>query len=242
MKLGIMQPYFFPYLGYFDLINYTDKWIVFDDVQYIRHGWINRNRILHPVEGWTYIIVPVNHTREMHIQEVTIAEDKKWKKRILGQLQNYKKKAPCYDEVMGLMEDCLAFKDHRISHFNVFALRKVCAYLGIHFDYAIFSEMNLYLENIEAPGDWALQISQAVGAHEYANPPGGEALFDKKRFSASNIKLTIRDLPPLIYDCPGYKFIPNLSIIDVLMWNTAETIKIYLDQHREKDQHGQNEY
>jgi len=234
MKLGVMQPYFFPYLGYFDLINYTDKWIVFDDVQYMRHGWINRNRILHPSDGWSYIIVPVRHTREMHIREVTITENGKWKKRILGQLQNYKKKAPYYHQVMGLVEDCLAFEDDLISRFNVFALGKVCAYLGIHFDYAIFSEMNLTLEHIEVPGDWALRISQAVGADEYVNPPGGEALFKKESFSASNIKLTIRKLPPLIYDCPGYEFIPNLSIIDVLMWNPAETIKSYLDQHRDE--------
>ena len=234
MKLGIMQPYFFPYLGYFDLINYTDKWIVFDEVQYIRHGWINRNRILHPSGDWLYIIVPVRHTREMPIREVTIAEDGKWKKRILGQLQHYKRQAPYYDEVMDLMEDCFALEEHRISHFNVFALRKVCAYLGIRFDFAMFSQMNLHLENIEGPGDWALRISQAMGAGEYANPPGGQALFNKERFSASNIKLTIRNLPPLIYDCPGYKFIPNLSIIDVLMWNAAETIMNHLDQHRKK--------
>jgi len=241
MKLGIMQPYLFPYLGYFDLINYTDKWIVFDDVQYIRHGWINRNRVLHPVDGWTYIIAPVNHTRKMHIRDVTIAQDQTWKKRIVGQLQTYKKKAPYYEQVMDLIEDCLAFDNAHISHFNVFALRNVCAYLGIPFDYTIFSEMNLNLENIEGPGDWALRIAQAMGADEYANPPGGETLFDKESFSASNIKLTIRNLPPLIYDCPGYRFIPNLSIVDVLMWNAAETVKNYLDQYREKERHAQNE-
>src|SRR5690349_20303640 len=160
MKLGIMQPYFFPYLGYFDLINYTDRWIVFDDVQYIRHGWINRNRILHPKDGWSYIVVPVRHTRQMHIREVTIAEDGKWKKRILGQLHNYQKKAPYYDLVIGLIEDCLTFDDDLISRFNIFTLRKVCDYLGIHFNYSVFSEMNLNLEDIKEPGDWALSISQ----------------------------------------------------------------------------------
>ena len=232
MKLGIMQPYFFPYLGYFDLIHYTDKWIVFDDVQYIRHGWINRNRILHPLHSWSYIIVPVRHTREMPIREVTIADDGKWRKRILGQLQTYKKKAPQYRQVMALMEECLACDENLISHFNLFTLEKVCAYLGIHFDYAVFSQMNLELEGIQEPGDWALRITQALGATEYANPPGGAALFDQDRFAASNIKLTIRNLPPLIYDCPDYTFIPHLSIIDVLMWNPVETIKDYLDQHR----------
>jgi hypothetical protein len=170
----------------------------------------------------------------MRIREVTIAEDRKWKKRILGQLQTYKRKAPYYHQVMDLMEDCLACDIDSISYFDVFALEKVCAYLGIHFDYLIFSNMNLTLEQVEAPGDWALRISQVLGAKEYANPPGGELLFNRESFSANNIKLTIRKLPPLVYDCPGYEFIPNLSIIDVLMWNAVEIIKSYLDQHRDK--------
>ena len=125
MKLGIMQPYFFPYLGYFDLINYSEKWVVFDDVQYIRHGWINRNRILHPTNGWSYIIVPVKYSRNTRIREVTIIEDGKWKKRIRGQLQIYKKKAPYYRAVISLVEECFEFNSDSISRFNTFALGKV---------------------------------------------------------------------------------------------------------------------
>jgi hypothetical protein len=234
MKLGIMQPYFFPYLGYFDLINYSERWIVFDNVQYIRHGWINRNRILHPVEGWSYIIVPVRFSRETIIRDVEIAEDGKWQKRILGQLQHYRKRAPHYQAVIDLLEACFAFEGVSISEFNVFALQKVCAYLGIPFNYAVFSAMNLPLDPVEGPGDWALRISQAVGASEYVNPPGGEQLFDQQRFAASQIKLTIRKLPALQYECPGYKFEPGLSILDVLMWNAPEVVKNYLDAHKQE--------
>ena len=80
MKLGIMQPYFFPYLGYFDLINYSNRWIIFDTVQYIRHGWINRNRILKPGEDWQYISVPlVKHQREILIKDVEISANQDWK-------------------------------------------------------------------------------------------------------------------------------------------------------------------
>jgi hypothetical protein len=233
MKLGIMQPYFFPYLGYFDLINCSDRWIVFDSVQYIRHGWINRNRILHPTEGWSYITVPVKYSRESLIMDVSIADDRKWRRRIQGQLQSYKKKAPYYPEVMNLIESCLAFGGDLISQFNVFTLEKVCGYIGIHFDYTIFSEMKLELDAIEGPGDWALRIAQALGANEYVNPQGGEDLFEEKKFVESNIKLTIRNLPTLVYDCPGYEFVPNLSIIDALMWNRPEDIKKYLDDHKD---------
>ena len=94
MKLGIMQPYFIPYIGYYQLINYVDKWVVFDIVQYIRHGWINRNRILKPGEGWQYIVVPLqNHRRETLIKDVFISEKTDWKDRIFRQMEHYKKKS-----------------------------------------------------------------------------------------------------------------------------------------------------
>lgn len=234
MILGIMQPYFFPYLGYFDLINCSDKWIVFDSVQYIRHGWINRNRILHPSAGWSYIIVPVNFARSTPIREVGIVNDGKWQKRILGQLQHYKKKAPYYQETLSLINDCFSCNETCISRFNSSVLEKVCKYIGIHFDYDFFSEMGLEIGQVQEPGDWALRISQAVGATEYINPPGGEKLFDKNKFASSNIKLTIRNLAVFVYDCPGYEFIPSLSIIDILMWNHPAAIKEYLDDHRDQ--------
>lgn len=233
MKLGIMQPYFFPYLGYFDLINCTDFWIVFDGVQYIRHGWINRNRILHPVEGWSYIIVPVSFSRETIIKDVSVAQDGKWKKRILGQLGHYKKAAPYYRSVINLVEECLEIDASFISQLNVSVLEKLCNYIGIRFDYSFFSTMDLDLGAIERPGDWALNISHALDANEYINPPGGEDLFDRKKFSEYDIKLTIRNFPPFVYECPGYQFIPNLSILDVLMWNDPEEINKYLNQQCE---------
>ncbi len=235
MKLGIMQPYFFPYLGYFDLINYTDRWIVFDTVQYIRHGWVNRNRILHPNEGWMYVTVPLkHHSRDTIIKDIRITQGKKWKRSIMGKLTHYKHRAPYANQTLDLVEDCLSLPEDSLARLNVYALEKVCECLGIQFDYSFFSEMTLDLDPIEQPGHWALRISQAVGAEEYTNPPGGVDLFDEKAFADHGIKLTIRPLPTFKYSCNGYDFIPNLSIIDVLMWNTPERIKAYLDSHREK--------
>lgn len=232
MILGIMQPYFFPYLGYFDLINYSDKWIVFDTVQYIRHGWINRNRILHPNKGWQYIMTPLKkHNRDIKIKDLEITDDNKWKDKIMGQLNHYRKKAPYFNETTNIVSDCLSEKERSVSRLNVFILDKVCARLGIHFDYDFFSEMDLDLEPVEDPGDWALRISEALGAKEYVNPPGGADLFDEQKFRNSNIKLKIRDIPPLEYSCTGYEFVPGLSIVDVLMWNEPEKIKGYLNKY-----------
>jgi len=104
MKLAIMQPYFFLYLGYFSLIKHTDKFILFDIVQFIRHGWIERNRILKPSEGWQYFRVPLQkHPRETKIKDILIDNDQAWKEIILAQLQHYKKSAPYYLNVIGIL-------------------------------------------------------------------------------------------------------------------------------------------
>jgi len=233
MILGIMQPYFFPYLGYFDLINYTDRWIVFDTVQYIRHGWINRNRILHPKEDWQYVIVPrKKHRRQTAIKDVEVSADPKWRLRILAQIQHYQKRAPYYGETYQLVEECLAVKQNSLSRLNVAILEKVCLYLGISFQYGYFSKMVLELGPVERPGDWALRIAESLGAKEYVNPPGGEEIFDQSRFKAAGIKLNIRNLPHMEHNCRGYNFVPGLSIIDVLMWSPPEKVKGYLDEHR----------
>ena len=105
MKLGIMQPKFFPWLGYFDLVNMVDEWIVFDTPQYERHRWMNRNRVLHPNTGWQYITVPLRkHPRDIPTNQVEIAMETDWRGLILRQLQHYKKKAPYYKQVVGFLE------------------------------------------------------------------------------------------------------------------------------------------
>ena len=230
MKLGIMQPYFAPYLGYFDLIRQCDQWVVFDTAQYIRHGWVNRNRILHPTTQWHYLIVPLQkHARETAIMDIKVAEGDPWRSRILGQLQHYRGKAPHYLTVFDLVSSALAINTLSLSQLNVLFLQRVCAQLGIPFHFHVFSEMNLDLPEISNPGQWALEISAAFGASEYINPPGGRDLFDESKFEARGIKLTIQEPIPFDYACPGYKPVPDLSIIDVMMWNTPEQIIAHLD-------------
>jgi len=233
MKLGIMQPYLFPYLGYFDLISYTDRWIVFDTAQYIRHGWVNRNRVLHPDKGWMYITVPVKRcSRDTAIKDINIDNSQDWQKNIIGQLAHYKKQAPYYSETIDLVRCCLSFQTSSLARLNAHALDEVCQRLGINLDWSFFSEMGLDIGRIERPGDWALRISEAMNADEYANPPGGKDLFDERAFTDSGIKLTIRNLPTFQYACKGREFVPDLSIVDVFMWNKPEEIRAHLEVNR----------
>jgi hypothetical protein len=234
MKLGIMQPYFFPYLGHFDLINQVDEWIVFDTPQYMRHHWVNRNRILHPTTGWQYITVPLRkHHQNTPINQVQIAMEDDWRGRILRQLQHYKHRAPYYGQVIRFLEECFSDVRPYLAETNFLTLRKTCGRLGITTPMRVLSQMNLVLEGaVEEPGDWALVISRAAGASEYINAAGGAALFNESKFAAHNIKLTIQAFTNMVYPCGPYKFEPGLSIIDVMMWNAPEQIKHYLDSWR----------
>jgi WbqC-like protein len=233
MKLGIMQPYFFPYIGYFDLIHSVDQWVVFDTPQYIRHGWINRNRILHPTAGWQHIIAPVRkHRRAVPIGDIRVVEDGDWRALIPRQIEHYRGRAPHFEAVAALVQDCLRSPEPSLARLNVQILEKVCAMLEIQFAPRYFSAMNLPLGAVDGPGDWALRIAEALGADEYVNPPGGIDLFDASKFAASGIRLTMQRRADFTYECRGYRFEAALSIVDVLMWNSVEQIRAFLDGRR----------
>src|ERR1035437_4802284 len=191
MKIGIMQPYFFPYIGYFQLINVVDRFILFDDVQYIRHGWINRNRILKPSDGHQYITLALSeHNRDTLIRDINVKDGYEWKEKILRQIEHYKKKSPFYTQVQQLLIQCFDSTELNLTQLNGHFLKQVFNYIGIDFKIEISSVMKFDYSNVNDAGEWALRISEQIGATEYINPPGGIELFDKSKFEKSNIKLS----------------------------------------------------
>ena len=232
MKLGIMQPYFFPYLGYFDLINRTDKWVVFDIVDYKPKSWMNRNRVFHPTKEWQYISVPVEKkSRGTKICDTTIIDVKAAGELVLRQLEHYKnKRAPFAKQVFSLVESSFDIGGTTsLVKLNAKALKNTCDYLGIDFNYSFCSEMDLQFPEISHAGQWALEISALLGADEYINPPGGREIFREEEFTARNIKLSFTKMENFEYDCSPYTFVEHLSIIDVLMWNSPDQVKAALD-------------
>lgn len=236
MILTVMQPYFFPYLGYFDLANVVDEWIVFDTPQYMKYGWVNRNRILRPNSGWEYIIVPLKkHHYTTPINQVEILNSADWKGLILRQLEHYKKSAPYYAQVIAFVGDCFSGSEENLAELSTNLFRKTCRCLGICTPIRVWSEMNLTLPGpVNSPGDWGMRIAQAAGASEFINRPGGAAFLDENSFLEHGIKLTIQSFTNMTYACGRYKFEPDMSIIDVMMWNSCEKIKHYLDTLRLK--------
>ena len=230
MRLGIMQPYFLPYLGYISLIKHTDEFILFDSAQFIRHGWIERNRILKPGEGWQYIAVPlVKHGQKTAICSVEINNNTDWKNKLLAQLVHYKK-APYYNKVIHLLEAELKADYTSIVKLDKVLLEAVCKYLGIDTPIKIFTEMNLQIEVAVAADEWALNICKAIpAAKEYWNPPGGIDFFDREKYVRAGIDLRFQkiNLPP--YYQGRLNFEKGLSIVDVMMFNSIEIINDMLD-------------
>ena len=235
MKLGIMQPYFFPYIGYISLIKNTDKFILFDVVQFIRHGWIERNRILKQDKGWQYISVPLEkHSLDTLIKDIKINNKEKWKDKIFAQLQHYKRKSPFYKETIEIIKQGLNIETDSIVKLNYSTLKAVCEYLGVNFNCEIFSEMNLNIAPVNAPDEWALNITKEMGYSEYWNPPGGIEFFDRTKYEKAGIKLKFQKVNVRSY--PQRRGPENietgLSLIDVMMFNDVLSINEMLQDYK----------
>lgn len=223
MTAGIMQPYFFPYPGYFSLIKESDVFILFDTPQYIRHGWINRNQILNNQGKPLYINVPLmKMKRETPIKEAVIRTNENWQQKIFDQLNIYKNKAPFYSRVIEILEKVFSKKTNSIVTVNYNALNEVCSYLNIKTPIKIYSEMGLHIQEVNAPDEWALNICETIGATRYINPIGGLDFFDRKKYFNKNIDIKFLKYLPVAYSQLGNEFTPNLSILDVLMFNSPD--------------------
>ncbi|WP_250253737.1 WbqC family protein [Chryseobacterium sp. Marseille-Q3244] len=232
MKTAIMQPYFMPYIGYLSLIKHSDLFILFDPVQFIRHGWIERNRILKQNEGWLYIQVPLVKTgRDTLIKECLIDNSQDWKGKILSQLQIYKKQAPYYYKTVQLLKEIFEGEYDTITALNKASLEKICNYLGFPKELPVFSEMNLEIEEPNSPDEWALNICKKLdGKIHYINPIGGLEFFDTEKYTNQHIDISFQKMIPVHYDQKRTPFEYGLSIIDVMMFNSPEEINNMLDQ------------
>jgi hypothetical protein len=224
--LGIMQPYFMPYLGYFSLINICDEFILFDTPQFMRHGWIERNRILKLDGEPSYIKVALHKPNQKDsIESVSINNTINWKDKIYGQLTHYKKKAPYYSEVIKLLDEIFEQNYTSITKLNYCALIKICEYLKVQTPIKIWSEMGLEIEPVSAPDEWALNICKAYNAHTYINAISGQSFFDASKYENANLELKFLKQKPIPYEQFGNEFVSFLSIIDVLMFCSEEEVR-----------------
>ena len=224
MKLAIMQPYFMPYIGYFQLINNVDKFIFYDDVTFIKQGWINRNQILINNKANMFSVPLANASSHTLIKDVLISENRyeKWKKSFLSSIMYNYKKAKNYGPVRELIEDILLKPPESISNFAIKSVIEISKYLDITTEFEICSKQ--YSNTHLSGQDRVLDICKSEHADTYINPIGGMALYSESKFLGNEIKLHFIKTDNLIYKQFSNEFVPFLSIIDVLMFNDREEI------------------
>jgi hypothetical protein len=231
--LGIQQPFFFPYLEYFALIAATDHWVVFDTPQYVKLAWVNRNKVLDSPKGTKYITVPVHkHKFNLPTNQVRIFEKQPWNKKIIAQLGTYKKIAPNYHKVINFLKHALNPDFVYLSELNIHTLSETCKYLGISFNFDVYSKMDIKVEKVNGPGDWGLGITKAMGYANYLNAFTGQKFIDKKRYQENGVDVKFLKFNFKPYHQRGNTFEPGLSIIDVMMFNSPEEIREMLNNYQ----------
>jgi hypothetical protein len=223
MKLAIMQPYFFPYIGYFQLINAVDKFVLYDDVNFINKGWINRNRILVNGKPQLFTMPLENASQNKLIKDINLVADNKWKFNLMKTIQFNYKKAPFYKEVCSLVENIVWNNEPNLSVYIFNSLQIICNYLNI-FTAISPTSFHYNMAHLKA-SDKILNICLQEKSTHYFNPIGGIELYDKKIFRNNGIELFFLQPSFTEYFQFNNNFIPWLSIIDVMMFNSNEEIK-----------------
>jgi hypothetical protein len=226
MTIAIMQPYIFPYIGYFQLINAVDKFIIYDDVNFINKGWINRNNILVSGQPHLFTVPLKDASQNKLIREVAVAQGEPWQKKFLKTVRQSYQKAPYYEKVFVLIEEIVNLEVKTIHELAHSALKITCAFMEIGTEIIPSSTRynNTHLKGQER----ILDICRQENASHYINPIGGMELYDKGRFENEGRRLSF--IKSVASPYPQFKnaFVPWLSIIDILMFNNQENINKHL--------------
>ena len=229
MKLGIMQPYFIPYIGYWQLMNAVDKYVIYDDVNFIKGGWINRNRILVNGEPKYFNVPMLGASPYKLINEVGVNNDRKLTDKNLRALEWAYRKAPYYGDVFPLMERVLESGKDDIASYIAESFRIIGEYLDIKTEFIISSDLE---KDCEQKGqDKVLSICKLLGATEYYTAIGGQELYSFEDFKAQDITLKFLKTSDIVYEQFGNEFQPNLSIVDVMMFNSREQVQQMLNEY-----------
>lgn len=231
-KVAIMQPYFFPYIGYFQLINSVDEFIIYDNIQYTKKGWINRNRILCNNKD-RMISLPLKKDSDFlnvvdrKLSDTWISE----RKKLINLINELYKKSPFFDKVFPLIQQILLFEETNLFKFIYNSLVLINEYLDIKTKITISSSLDIDHKNLKSQ-DKVLALCKKTKADIYINAIGGQELYNKDYFLQHNIILNFIKSELISYKQFDNEFVSWLSIIDVLMFNSKEQIKKYLNCYK----------
>lgn len=225
-----MQPYFLPYIGYFQLVAAVDTFVIYDDVNFIKKGWIHRNNILVNSQASLFSIPLAKVSQNKLINEVELSEEwAEWAKKFLKTVEQSYKKAPHFEEVLGILQLIFETSSTQISELATASIQHVCNYLEISTTIVATSSQynNKHLKAQERILDICLQEK----AHHYINPTGGKELYNKELFAENGILLNFIESKRVTYTQFKNDFVPWLSVLDVLMFNTKEQTKQLLKEY-----------
>lgn len=230
MAVAIMQPYFFPYLGYFQLVQAVDDFVFYDDVMFIKKGWINRNRILMQGSDFLFTIPLEKQSQNKTIRESNVAWSADFPAKFLAQIDSAYKKAPQYDSVMPLIRDLLASQPESMAELAAKSIQTVWQYLGQEKRFHFSSQLSD--NQAEGRADRLIHLTKGLGDSRYINALNGQSLYEKRYFAEQGVELFFIN-PSLSSYKQGKatEFIPGLSMIDVLMWNTREQVNHMLTNY-----------
>lgn len=228
MTLAIMQPYLFPYLGYFHLIHTVDKFIFYDDVNFIKQGWINRNKILlnHKSHLFTVPVRQISSFRKINETELDYAQYLSWRKKFLKTIDHAYKNAPYFEQTRRILEDVFCKDSKYVRDLAMSSILTVSRYLSL--ERLIGLTAQIYANSHLKSEDRVLDICKKEGATVYVNPKGGENLYSREVFEANGIELKFISSRLQPYRQFGHEFVGGLSIIDVLMFNSPGTISSHM--------------
>lgn len=226
MTLAIMQPYLFPYIGYWQLINVVDTFVIYDDVNYIKKGYINRNKILLNKKPKQFTVELMGASQNKLINEIEIGNNCI---KILKSINQSYVKAPYFKNIFPLIEDIFNQKERNLAKFIGYSLEVISNYLNINTNFIYSSDIE---KNNNLKGqDKILDICNKLKAKEYVNAIGGQELYSKDEFISKNIQLNFLKTELIEYEQFQNEFVPYLSIIDIMMFNSISEIKNMLDRY-----------
>lgn len=222
-----MQPYFLPYIGYFQLINHVDKFVIYDEIQFTKKGWIHRNRMLMNNKDFMFSLPLKKDSDYLNIVDRQLSHNFKMDSfKLLRQIEGTYKKAKMFPQVFPEIEKILNYDNVNLFHFVKYSLEVVCNYLDITTPIIVSSSLDF--DNSLKAQDKVLAINKVLLATEYTNPIGGVELYDCNVFKEKNLDLKFLQTKDVIYNQFAKEFVPSLSILDLLMFNDIPSLNKYI--------------
>ena len=233
MKVAIVQPYSFPYIGYFQLIKAVDVFVFYDDVHFIKTGWINRNNILVNGNSSLFTIPLVKPSQNSLINEIGLSIDDKWRSTFYKKLSHSYGKAPYFREVMALIQPLLDMEYNNIAQLAIESVMSISNYLGLNTEFKVSSEHFNESRGMDR-ADRLIEITKSLRGDIYVNPTGGNDLYSQAYFKSKSIELKFIEGDSFVYQQFNGSFIDRLSIIDTLMFNTKSFVLEMLGNYKLK--------